>query len=391
MIDALCDRRPEPTLERLLADLVPPPRFARARLENYVPDPTYPSQDEAKQRVSEFAARLGRPKGGFLAKLRRRPEASQGIYLDGGFGVGKTHLLTSLFHAVDGKRVYGTFVEYTDLVGALGFQRAVELLGESVLVCIDEFELDDPGDTLLMTRLIRELSDRGVAVAATSNTLPDALGEGRFAAQDFLREIQAMADRFQVLRIDGEDYRRRDGVTEILSLPEDMVREHARAQDGATLDAFDDLLAHLTTVHPSRYGSMIDEVSTAHVTALHGLSRHHDALRFVVLVDRLYDREVPVLVSAAPGEGSARARSDASGDDAAAAQAGESTSEQDASAAHEAATGGAPEGAEIFSDLFTAGLLRSGYRKKYYRALSRLASLAHDGTKLLRTPQEAEG
>ena len=48
--------------------------------------------------------------------------------------------------------------------------------------------------------------------------------------------------------------------------------------------------------------------------------------------------------------------------------------EQDASAAHEAATGGAPEGAEIFSDLFTAELLRSGYRKKYYRALSRLAS-----------------
>ena len=29
--DSLCDRRPEPTLERLLADLVPPPRFAQAR------------------------------------------------------------------------------------------------------------------------------------------------------------------------------------------------------------------------------------------------------------------------------------------------------------------------------------------------------------------------
>ncbi|MBP2382574.1 cell division protein ZapE [Brachybacterium sacelli] len=340
MTEALCDRRPEPTLERLLADLVPPPRFSRARLENYVPDPAFPSQEEAKQLVSEFAAQLGRPTGGFLAKLRRRPRTARGIYLDGGFGVGKTHLLTSLFHAVPGKRVYGTFVEYTDLVGALGFQRAVELLGESVLVCIDEFELDDPGDTLLMTRLIRELSDRGVAVVATSNTLPDALGEGRFAAQDFLREIQAMAERFQVLRIDGEDYRRRDGVAEIRSLAEPTVREHAEEQTGSTLDDFDELLSHLTTVHPSRYGALIDGVASAHVTGLHGLTHHHDALRFVVLVDRLYDREVPALISSGPGAG-------------------------------------------IVEDLFAPELLRSGYRKKYYRALSRLASLAHDGSGLL--------
>lgn len=343
MTDALADRRPNPSLDRLLADLVPPPRFAEARLETYVPDPAHPSQQEAKERIGEFAAGLGRPAAGGLRGLLRRnkPAAARGIYLDGGFGVGKTHLLTSLFHAVDGKRVYGTFVEYTDLVGALGFQRAVDLLGESVLVCIDEFELDDPGDTLLMTRLIRELSDRGVAVVATSNTLPEALGEGRFAAQDFLREIQSMSERFEVLRIDGEDYRRRDGVTEICALPEQAVREHAEAQDGATLDGFEDLLEHLRHVHPSRYGALIDEVSAAHLTGLRTLTHHHDALRFVVLVDRLYDREVPTPLSAA-------------------------------------------DDAEVVAELFTAELLRSGYRKKYYRALSRLASLAHDGARQLR-------
>ena len=344
MTDALCDRRPEPTLERLLADLVPPPRFAEARLENYVPDPAHPSQEEAKQRVLEFAAELGRPRGGFLSRLRGKQPPARGIYLDGGFGVGKTHLLTSLFHAVEGERVYGTFVEYTDLVGALGFQRAVDLLGRSTLVCIDEFELDDPGDTLLMTRLIRELSDKGVAVVATSNTLPDALGEGRFAAQDFLREIRAMADRFEVLRIDGEDYRRRDGVAEIRALPEPQVRGSAAQMEDATLDAFDPLLKHLTTVHPSRYGAMIDAVAAAHVTGVRGLTHHHDALRFVVLVDRLYDREVPMLVS----------------------------------------LDGQDPTPEVLEDLFTPEMLRSGYRKKYLRALSRLASLARDGGMLLR-------
>src|SRR5699024_2179903 len=77
------------------------------------------------------------------------------------------------------------------------------------LVCVDEFELDDPGDTVLMSRLMRELTDAGVKIIATSNTLPGSLGEGRFAAQDFLREIQALADQFEVYRIDGQDYRHR--------------------------------------------------------------------------------------------------------------------------------------------------------------------------------------
>lgn len=56
------------------------------------------------------------------------------------------------------------------------------------LVCIDEFELDDVGDTLIVTRLVRELMDRGTWITVTSNTLPEALGEGRFAAEDFRRD-----------------------------------------------------------------------------------------------------------------------------------------------------------------------------------------------------------
>ena len=42
--------------------------------------------------------------------------------------------------------------------------------------------------------------ERACALAATSNTLPDRLGEGRFAADDFLREIQGLAAHFDVLR-----------------------------------------------------------------------------------------------------------------------------------------------------------------------------------------------
>ena len=82
-------------------------------------------------------------------------------------------------------------------------------MAEYTLVCIDEFELDDPGNTVLVSRLLSELVDRGVSVAATSNTLPEQLGEGRFAAEDFLREIHTLAAIFTTVRIDGPDYRHR--------------------------------------------------------------------------------------------------------------------------------------------------------------------------------------
>ena len=106
-----------------------------------------------------------------------------------------THIQVIFF----GYKSFGTFVEYTHLVGALGFAQARTSLSGFRVVCIDEFELDDPGDTVMMARLMRELAEAGVALAATSNTLPESLGQGRFAAADFAREIQAVSKVFEVV------------------------------------------------------------------------------------------------------------------------------------------------------------------------------------------------
>lgn len=247
--------------------------------------------------------------------------------------MGKTHLLAALAHAVGLERTaFGTFVEYTNLVGALGFAQTVSALGKLDLVCIDEFELDDPGDTVLMSRLLRELADQDVALAATSNTLPDSLGEGRFAADDFLREIQAMSSRFEVQRIDGQDYRQRELIADAGGLADEQVVAAMRKQPGGTLDFFDDLLEHLREVHPSRYGALLDGVTMVGLRGARTVQDQNEALRMVVLIDRLYDRDVPVLL------------------------------------------GGAGEGA-----LFTPAMLAGGFRKKYFRALSRLGSLTQEG------------
>ncbi len=329
---ALVDRRPELPAERLLAGLVPPRHFADATFESYQPDPDHPSQGAALDRMASIAAELSAPRRRRWGRADPRRVA---VYLDGGFGVGKTHLLAALAHRVGPERAaYGTFVEYTHLVGALGFRTTVRALAHRAVVCIDEFELDDPGDTVLMSRLLRELSDLGVALAATSNTLPESLGEGRFAADDFLREIQGLAQRFEVIRVDGPDFRHRSAPGDPPTVPDDVALAAAGAVPGATCDAFDVLLGHLRSVHPVRYGALVDGVPLVTLTGVRRVEDQADALRLVVLVDRLYDRDVPVLLG---GE----------------------------------------------SALFGAAMLGGGYRKKYLRALSRLGELAERGREVI--------
>jgi len=335
-VPSLTERRPRVPTERLLDELVPPRHFAGESFDTYRPDPAHPSQARAVDRLRTAATEVSRAGsgGGWFGLGRRAAPAA--VYLDGGFGVGKTHLLTSLVHAVGTPdSAYGTFVEYTNLVGALGFGPTVDALAAKRLVAIDEFELDDPGDTVLMSRLLRELADRDVSLAATSNTLPGSLGEGRFAAEDFLREIQALADRFEVVRVDGEDYRHRVAVTDLGGLPDDVVRAVAGSRPGATVDGFDALLDHLAQVHPSRYGALLDDVEVVGLTGVRPVEHQSTALRLVVLVDRLYDRDVPVLLGGSGVQG-----------------------------------------------LFPAEMLAGGYRKKYYRALSRLGALAEQGRAL---------
>ncbi len=105
----------------------------------------------------------------------------------------------------------------------------------------------------------------------------------------------------------------------------------AYAAPGASLDDFPHLLEHLARVHPSRYGALTDGLRAVCLTDVGPVPDQSTALRLVVLADRLYDREVPVLASGVP-----------------------------------------------FDKLFSDEMLNGGYRKKYFRAISRLTALARD-------------
>ncbi len=323
----LVDLAPQVTADRLVANLVPPPLFADVRLATYRPDPGEPTQAAAVAAVGSFAEALDAPPRTGLLR-RRRAQPAGGIYLDGGFGVGKTHLLASLWHAAPAPKAYATFVELTHLAGALGFGALVERLGGMRLLAIDEFELDDPGDTVLVSTLLARLGEHGVAIAATSNTLPDRLGEDRFSAGDFLREIQGLAARFTAVRVDGPDYRHRGLPEAPAPLPAGEVTARAERTPGSTVDDFTELTEHLASLHPSRYGALVERTTAVHLLDVRPARDQDVALRLVVLADRLYDRQVSVLVSGEPVD-----------------------------------------------RLFGGDMLAGGYRKKYRRAISRLIAL----------------
>ena len=330
-LDHLVDVTPFVSPGQLIEGLVPPRRFDAVRFGTYRPDPAEPSQRAALAALTDMSETIANPpkKGWFRRSADARPS---GVYLDGGFGVGKTHLLASLWHAAPGPKAYGTFVEYTHLVGALGFGETVKRLSGHRLLAVDEFELDDPGDTMLMSRLLGELSDAGVFLAATSNTLPGKLGEGRFAADEFRREIRGLSDRFTTLRVDGPDFRHVGLAQAPPPLSDTAVLATAGHTAGATLDSFTSLTAKLAKLHPSTYGRLVERATAVHITGVQPLPDQAAALRWVVLIDRLYDRTVPVRSSGVP-----------------------------------------------LDQLFTPEMLRGGYRKKYLRATSRILALAREG------------
>jgi cell division protein ZapE len=345
-VEHLVDRHPSVSPERLIAQLRPPPTFADVSFATYRPDPAEPTQATALAACQDFCRQAVQRRAGRRKLLGKRAVLpGVGIYLDGGFGVGKTHLLASAYYQLPGPgpdaapdasthptthpKAFATFGELTQLAGVFGFAECIDLMANYTVVCIDEFELDDPGNTTLISRMLSSLVERGVSVAATSNTLPEQLGEGRFAAQDFLREINTLAGIFTTVRIDGPDYRHRGLPPAPQPLSNQEVVARAARVDGATLDDFDALCAHLATMHPSRYLTLIEGVTAVFLTGVHGIEDQNVALRLVSLTDRLYDAGVPVLVS----------------------------------------------GAKL-DTVFSEEMLAGGYRKKYLRATSRLLALA---------------
>src|ERR1700704_6616294 len=99
----LVDRHPTVSPERLIAQLRPPPTFAEVSFATYRPDPAEPTQAAAVGACQDFCRQAVERRAG-RKKLfgKREVLPGVGLYLDGGFGVGKTHLLASAYYQLPG-------------------------------------------------------------------------------------------------------------------------------------------------------------------------------------------------------------------------------------------------------------------------------------------------
>lgn len=280
---------------------------------------------------------------------RQRDPAPQGLYIFGRVGRGKSMLMDIFYDTVDiehKRRVH--FHEFMlEVHGALheirkgGGERdplgivAADIAAETWLLCFDEFQVDNIADAMILGRLFRGLFDAGIVVVATSNTAPTDLYKGKLQRDRFLPFIDLLAEKLDVLELDGEFDYRRESLRAMrlyhtpISPESDSALDYAFEQLTAGAHAMEDEISvqgRKVTVPVSARGvarftfeelcnrplAAADYLAIAkkfNTLILSGIpclkpSRRNEAQRFILLMDSLYEHNVNLVCSAevAPDE-----------------------------------------------------------------------------------------
>ena len=280
-----------------------------------------------------------------LGFARHREEPPQGLYIFGGVGRGKSMLRDLFFTAAPLERkrrvhFHEFMLEVHDSLHRQRQERAGEgdvlaplaerIVGESVLLCFDEFQVTNIADAMLLGRLFATLFDLGVIVVATSNVAPDDLYADGLQRERFLPVIDLLKERLDILELDGAtDYRRNRirGMT-VYHQPLSAAAETALADAFARLT--DGAAGALTTLSVQgrslvvtkaakgvacfRFAALCEQPLGAadyiaiathfHTVIIDGIPRmapqqRNEARRFMTLIDALYEHKTNLLCAAA--------------------------------------------------------------------------------------------
>lgn len=296
-----------------------------------------PELDRVQRQL--LAAQPNSSWGSFLARFRE-PARVPGLYLWGAVGRGKTFLADLLFdHVAVPKRrwhfhrfmgeVQARLRALPDTADTLAVV-AKDLAADIRLLVLDEFFVGDIGDAMILGRLLDRLIADGVTIVATSNTPPQDLYRDGLQRASFLPAIALIERHCHVLKLESaQDYRLRQlrhaatyhaplGEASEAALAAQFARlAMQRPADTAPLRINDrDIAVHALAdgiawfnfaalcEGPRSAADYIEIARDFHTVLVSNVPRFDGgnedaALRFVYLIDELYDRHVNLLLSAA--------------------------------------------------------------------------------------------
>ncbi|GGK59918.1 cell division protein ZapE [Nocardia camponoti] len=261
-----------------------------------------------------------------LDRHGRARRKQRGLYLHGRPGRGKTMVMDRFFADVRtaGKRrfhfhtFFAALHERTHATGSI--ETAVsELLGDTELVCFDEFHVNDIGDGMLIARMLDVLFARKIVLVVTSNQPPQGLLPNPLFHDRFVPTIERILSHVDVLSLDGPlDYRtigtQRDSgflaghyLLDETARPGTLCVEIGNGRTVFATEATDDAVAF---TFEQLCGTPTSAADYLRLTArfkrwtLRGVPLLRDvpldhAMRLVNLIDVLYDADLPTTIAAA--------------------------------------------------------------------------------------------
>ena len=326
---------------------------ARIRAGQLQADAEQAKAAEALTRLQAALKGWGEGRKPFFGKARPAPK---GLYLWGGVGRGKSMLMDMFFDTapVRAKRrlhfhqfmldAHARITEWRRLSEAQRKRRpeyvrgaaddpippvARALAREGRLLCFDEFQVTDIADAMILGRLFDKMFAEGVVVVATSNREPDTLYKDGINRQLFLPFIELFKQKLDVLHLDGGvDHRLRQLEAapvyyQPLGANADLMMDKAwerltqgahpmactipvngrelpvpREAAGVARFTFNELCAR--PLGAADYLALAGVFHTLLIdrTPILSPDKRNEAIRFVTLIDALYDTRTKLVMSA---------------------------------------------------------------------------------------------
>ena len=313
-----------------------------------------PEQAAAAERLDRLQRELEHPvpAPGLVGRLfsRKPPPAPRGVYLWGSVGRGKS-MLMDLFHDnldIAAKRRAHFHEFMLDVHARLHEERkkesgdpiapvAAALAARARVLAFDEMVVNNSADAMIMSRLFTALIERhGVVIVTTSNRAPSELYKNGLNREHFLPFIALMTDRLDVLGLNGPtDYRmdRMQGLDTWHTPVGDAATAHVREvffrltdyppEDSAHVPSADIDVGVGRTLHVPKslkgvavfsfkrlcveargtpdYLAIARKYHTVFLVAIPrlGPERRNETMRFITLIDALYEHKVKLIATAA--------------------------------------------------------------------------------------------